>query len=255
MTKLRIAFVGKGGAGKSAIVGTFARLLARTGEPVLVLDTDPMPGLALTLGVSPSDAGAPDEAVVEAPEGERPRFRLREGLTAVDAVERYATRCPDGVRLLQIGKLRGHVASIERSQAAYHHIKAGLAEDDYHIIGDLPGGTRQAFFGWGDFARTVLVVVRPTVTSILSGRRLARLAGMASAPRVLAVVNGVTAAGDAEEVGRRTGLPVLGAVPLDEAFADAERAGRAPLDAVPNSPSVEAIASLLDAVRSEEALV
>lgn len=39
---VRVAFVGKGGAGKSSIAGTFARLLAVTGQPVLALDSDPM---------------------------------------------------------------------------------------------------------------------------------------------------------------------------------------------------------------------
>ncbi|MDP8932341.1 MAG: AAA family ATPase, partial [Actinomycetota bacterium] len=42
---MRVAFVGKGGSGKSALAGTLARALARRGESVLVLDSDPMPGL------------------------------------------------------------------------------------------------------------------------------------------------------------------------------------------------------------------
>jgi CO dehydrogenase nickel-insertion accessory protein CooC1 len=42
---------GKSGAGKSLIVATFARVLGASGEHVLVLDPDPMPGLAFSLGL------------------------------------------------------------------------------------------------------------------------------------------------------------------------------------------------------------
>jgi CO dehydrogenase maturation factor len=186
---MRVAFVGKGGAGKSAIAGTFARTLARRGLPVLAVDSDPMPGLAFSLGLERDDAPIPDEAVEERKEGEEgPRFRLRAGLSASEAVERYAVAAPDGVRFLQLGKVRGHAASIMRSQFAFRQILDQLPDDGWNVVGDLPGGTRQAFAGWGAYARTVLVVVEPTAKSLLSARRLARLAHGQKAPeRILAV--------------------------------------------------------------------
>lgn len=61
MQPLRIAFVGKGGAGKSLIAATVARLLARRGDRVLALDMDTMPGLALSLGVVAGPAGLPED--------------------------------------------------------------------------------------------------------------------------------------------------------------------------------------------------
>ena len=62
---MRVAFVGKGGAGKSAIAGTFARMVARGGDPVLAIDSDPLPGLAFSLGLAVDDTPPiPDDAVV-----------------------------------------------------------------------------------------------------------------------------------------------------------------------------------------------
>jgi CO dehydrogenase maturation factor len=273
---MRIAFVGKGGSGKSAIAGTFARLLARTGEPVLVLDSDPMPGLALSLGLEPSDAGIPDDAVEEHPDG-RPRFRLRDDLRPLDAVARYAAYAPDGVRLLQLGKLHGNVADLSRSQHAYQQILDALVDGippepdapasppadaatgdgaaiaSGSLIGDLPGGTRQPFFGWGRFANTYLVVVEPTAKSLLAARRLAHLASGWSHDRtfrVLAVPSKVREDGDAEWIAAHTGLEVLAAVPWDEELAAAERAGQAPVDGAPDSAAVAAIASLVERVPS-----
>ncbi|MDQ3463513.1 MAG: carbon monoxide dehydrogenase, partial [Actinomycetota bacterium] len=95
---MRVAFVGKGGAGKSSIAGVFARVLARNGARVLALDSDPMPGLAYSLGVPSRDVGIPAEAVEEYEDDEgRRRYRLRPGLDASAAIEQYSTVSPDGV--------------------------------------------------------------------------------------------------------------------------------------------------------------
>lgn len=246
---LRVAFVGKGGSGKSSIAGTFARLLGQQDEPVIVLDSDPMPGLAVSLGIEPSDAGLPDEAVVEGGEG-GPRFRLRDDLTPFEAVERYARQAPDGVRLVQLGKLHGHAGALVRSQFAFRGIAEGL-DDDAHVVGDLPGGTRQPFFGWGSYATTYLVVTEPTAKSILAARRLRNLASGERPVRLLAVASKVTEATDAGAIAERTGLEVVAAIPWDEKLRAAERDGRAPLDAAPGSEAVRAIASLVDRMRRE----
>lgn len=252
---MRVAFIGKGGAGKSAIAGTFARALARRGEPVLVLDSDPMPGLAFSIGIDATDAGIPDEAVEENPDEGGPRYRLRKGLSAEEAVERYAATGPDGVRVLQFGKLRGHVAPFVPSQFAFRQIMAELPDGRWNLVGDLPGGTRQPFLGWGDYARTMLVVVEPTAKSLLSARRLARLARTENAPRVVAVANKVRAPRDPALVAERTGLQVVGAVPYDEVLAEAERRGVPPIDYAPGSSAVQAVESLLEWLSSEEARV
>src|SRR6476661_3971899 len=164
---MRIAFVGKGGSGKSAIAGTFARFLARRGLPVLAVDSDPLPGLALSLGLDiDDDVRIPDEAVRERREGERGgRYRLVDDLDIVEAVEKWSVLAADGVRFLQFGKVKGQAESGNRlwkSQMAFRQITNALPDDQWHVVGDLPGGTRQAFTGWGSFARVALIVVEPT---------------------------------------------------------------------------------------------
>jgi CO dehydrogenase maturation factor len=245
---MRVAFIGKGGAGKSVIAGTFARVLARRGEHVLAVDSDPMPGLSISLGLGVVDAPIPDEAVEERPEGEQgPRYRLRPGLSATEAVQRYAQVAPDGVRLLQFGKLRGHVGPLVRSQSAFRQILDELPDEPWSLVGDLPGGTRQPFFGWSRYARTVLVVVEPTAKSLLSARRLARLGLATDGPdRILAVANKVRDPADVDLVRQRTGLQVAAAVPWDEAVAEAERLGRALLDHAPRSQALRVLESMAD---------
>lgn len=251
---MRIAFVGKGGSGKSTIVGTMSRMLAAAGEPTLVLDSDVMPGLAGAMGIDFTDAEIPIEAVVEKPEGEEgPRFHLRDGLTASGIVDQYAIRGPDDVRLLQLGKIRTQGAwTIMHSLFAFNVVKEELPENEWHLIGDLPGGTRQPFFGWGSFAPLMLVVVEPTVKSFITARRMIR--GVAEAdngPRLVAVANKVDDHDDVDLIKRETGLEIFGVVPLDRAVGEADRDGTALIDLDPGGPAVAGIRSLLERVRRE----
>ncbi len=249
---MRLAFVGKGGAGKSSIAGTLARLLAARGEPVLALDSDPMPGLAFSLGVDRADAGIPDDALEQFTEDGRTVYRLRSDLSSEEAVARYAAVGPNGVRFLQLGKARGKRGENARSHQAFLHVVKGLPHDSWHLVGDLPGGTRQPFFGWGRYAQIIVVVVEPTPASLLSGLRLARLSEMTSKPRVVAVANKTRAPSDAALVGRKTGLPVLGDIPFDPAMGAADRLGKALLDLDDQAPAVGAVEDLLSGLLAEE---
>ncbi len=247
---VRVGFVGKGGAGKSSLAGTFARILAATGEHVLALDSDPMPGLAFSLGVPQTDAGLPDDAVEEYDDEGRTRYRLRAGLTGTAAVEQYAVRTPEGVHFLQLGKARGPRWNNTRQHFGFQRVLDDLPGGGWSVVGDLPGGTRQPFLTWGRYAQTFLVVVEPTPASLLTGRRLARLAGTGGAPRVLAVANKVRASADVDRVSEGTGLEVLGAVPFDPGLGEADRRGQAVLDHDPDGATVTAVRSLVDALRT-----
>jgi CO dehydrogenase maturation factor len=253
---MRLAFVGKGGAGKSAIAGTFARTLARQGDKVLAIDSDPLPGLAFSLGLPIDDSPPiPADAVVERKEGEQgPRWRLNPDVDPLEAIDKWSVEAPDGVRFFQFGKVKGDAREIWKSQIAFRFIVNKLPPGHWNVVGDLPGGTRQAFTGWGNWATTVLVVVEPTAKSLLSGRRLARMADLDPdlPKRVLAVASKVTEPGDVDMIAKGTGLEVVAAVPNDEALAEAERRQLAPIDFAPDSPAVRAVESLVERMSEEK---
>lgn len=248
--RIRIAFVGKGGAGKSTIAGTFARLLARRGDAVLALDSDPLPGLPYALGVPVDDQPIPTDVVVAGPDG-GPRWVLRPGLDAAAVVERYATRCPDGVRYLQFGNLWGHIAALQRAQHAWSQVVRELDTASWHLVGDLPGGTRQAMFGWARYADVVAVVVEPTAKSLHSAGRLLTLPTADWGPRAMILVaNKIADPADLTRIERRLGQPVACTVPPDSGVAEADRLAVAPLDADSSGGLVAAVDGLVDHVVS-----
>lgn len=251
---MRVAVVGKGGAGKSVISGTMARLLARQGRRVLALDSDPLPGLSLSLGSGPDPVEPP--LIQAAERDENGRWRLKKGVGAVRAVQRYATDAPDGIRLLQIGKpSREGLGPIQGAVNAFyqvvHRLPEATAFRDWAIVGDLPAGPRQAAFDWAPYAQTFVVVVQPTAQSALTARRVARIVRMRGAGRVAFVANRVSGQGDVRHVEKLIGEPVLASLPADDQVAAAERLGIAPIDHAAGSPAIAAIERLVATLAQE----
>ena len=244
---LRIVVVGKGGAGKSVVAGTMARILARRGRRVLALDTDGVPGLALSLGATPPST-PPLVAAVDQAEGGC--WRLKKGVGPVRAVQRFSTLAPDGVRVLEVGDhpVSG-VASVTPSAQAFYQVIHGLPEARalraWTMIGDHPAGPRQTTHDWAPYADTLLVVAEPTWKSALTARRLAELASARGAA-ALTVATKVSSPGDADRVTQIAGVPVVATVPADEAVRESDRLGVALIDHAPSCPAARAIEQLVD---------
>ena len=245
---LRLAVCGKGGAGKSVVAGTLARVLARRGERVLALDSDMLPGLTLSLGTE-----APDQPplMAAAERGEDKRWRLKKGIGPVRAVQRFSIPAPDGVQVLQAGKAppEGTSAIMPALQAFYrviHRLGRTPAFSEWTLIGDLPAGPRQLAYDWAPYADTVLLVVEPTWQSMLTARRVARIASDRPGVSVVAVANKVKVAADRGRIEEFFGVRVAASVPADPAVAAAERLGVAVIDHAPDAPMVAEIERLAE---------
>jgi CO dehydrogenase maturation factor len=242
--------VGKGGAGKSVVAATLARLLARRGHRVLALDSDTLPGLSLSMGAEVPD-DAPLNAAAE--RNDKGRWHLVKGVGPARAVQRYATDAPDGVRLLQIGKtdrrgLQPNRASHNAFYQVIHRLDDVRSLDAWSILGDLPAGPRQTAFDWAPYARRYLLVVEPTWQSMLTARRITRIARAMRGEdfELSLVVNKANEPGDAARVQEFLGVPLLATVPADDGVRAAERAGVALLDLAPDAAAVRAIEQLAD---------
>ncbi len=237
------------------VAGTAARLLARRGHRVLCLDSDLMPGLARSLGLGGgADVASPLGDAAE--RGEDGRWRLKKGVGPVRAVRRYAAVAPDGVQLLQSGKLppEGTAAIMSSLQAYYkvvHRLPRARTFADWAMVGDLPAGPRQAASNWAPFAETFLILVEPTWQSALTARRVARVVrSREGSGTVSLVANKVAEPTDVGRVEELVGEAVVGAIPADERVREAERAGAALLDHDPSSPAARAIERLVDELAS-----
>ena len=255
--RLWIGVAGKGGAGKSVLSGTLARVLAQRGHRVLAIDSDPMPGLAHSLGVPEPDA---PKLMRAAEKPEKGPWRLRAGIGPATVVRRYTTAAPDGIRLMQLGKAdKDGLAPVQGSVNAFLQVVRRLHEStsmyDWAIVGDLPAGPRHLAAGFSPYASLYVVVVEPTSQSAMTGRRCARLARGPLGADVIFVASKISSPDERRRVERLLGEPVDFEIPADPAVAEAERAHVAVIDAAPASPVVRAVQRLADTIeqRTREA--
>jgi len=220
---------------------------------VLALDSDTLPGLELSLGARP-----PEEPplLAAAEKGEDGRWRLRKGIGPARAVARYAVPAPDGVRLLQSGKhTETGLAPVMGAINAFYKLLPRLDEPaalrSWTIVGDLSAGPRQAAYDWAPYAARILLVVEPTWQSMLTARRIARIAAAPRRVELSLVVNKAAAPEDAARVEDFFGMRAQAVLPLDDGVAAAERSGAAPIDAAPQGPAVRAVEALADALAAD----
>jgi CO dehydrogenase maturation factor len=247
---LWIGVAGKGGAGKSVLSGTLARVLAQRGHRVLAIDSDPMPGLAHSLGV---EEPAEPRLMKAAEKPEKGPWRLKAGIGPMTVVRRYTTPAPDGVRMLQLGKsgtngLTPINGSVNAFLATVRRMHEASALYEWAVVGDLPAGPRQLGAGFTPYARTYVVVVEATSQSAMTGRRVARLARGPLGADVIFVASKIANSEQRDRVERLLGEPVQLAIPLDQAVRDAENRRVAIIDAAPDSPIVRAVRELADII-------
>lgn len=91
---MRVAVVGKGGAGKTTTAAVVARTLARRGLSVVALDCDSNPNLGISLGLGEDETErltAMRQALDEGEEEHAPAWP--------ELIDRFGADAPDGVRL------------------------------------------------------------------------------------------------------------------------------------------------------------
>ncbi|MFJ9676328.1 ATP-binding protein [Streptomyces sp. NPDC101221] len=188
---MKIAFVGKGGSGKTTLSSLFVRHLAATGAPVVAIDADINQHLGTALGLDDADAAAlpslgehlplikdhlrgtnpriasAEQMIKTTPPGEGSRLlRVREDNPVYDACARPVELDGGAVRLM----VTGPFTDADLGVACYHS-KTGAVElclnhlvdgRDEYVVVDMTAGSDS--FASGMFTRfdITFLVAEPT---------------------------------------------------------------------------------------------
>lgn len=244
---MRIALAGKGGAGKTTISATLARLQARAGAQVVAIDADSNPNLGTALGIDPgllATAGSLPFSLVSR------RLGSAALTTPIDEVLRtHGLAGPDGVRVVSMGG-PGHAD--EGCLCSAHVTVSALLSDLEDAPGtvavvDMEASPEHVSRGTARHADVLLLVTEPYFRSLEAARRIAELATELPIETVAVVVNKVRSAGESEAVADfcdRHGMTRLGEVPWSDDVTRADQAARPLLDTAPDGVAVTAIAEL-----------
>lgn len=245
---IKIAVAGKGGAGKTTICATMARLSARAGHAVVAIDGDTNPNLGPALGLDPDDRlpeFLPTALVARRFDGPR----LTEPVDTV--LSRYGAAAPDGVRLLRMGAPdHAEEGCLCSAHATVSALMADLEADGRHLtLLDLEASPEHLSRGTARNADILLLVAEPYFRSLEAVRLQNSLAAETAIGRVVVVANKCRSQTDydaIDEFCHRHGIDLVGRIPFSNAVLDADAAGRPLIDADPGGPVVAAVAEVAD---------
>lgn len=245
---MRVAIAGKGGAGKTTLSATLARLAARQGRHVICLDADSNPNLAVALGIAGDQppGSLPVSAVSRRLDGPA----LSEPVH--DLLARHGTAGPDGIVLASMGMpAHAEEGCLCSAHGVVRAALADLADPDTLTVVDLEASPEHFSRGTARHVDVLLLVAEPYYRSLETVRRMAALARELPIPTVGVVGNKVRDQQDRDAIEAfcdRHDLTLLGLVPWDDGVLDADRA-RIPLaEVAPEGPVIAAVATLLDRV-------
>jgi CO dehydrogenase maturation factor len=249
VTSLRIAVAGKGGAGKTTLSSTLARLLARKGLRVIVIDGDSNPNVAVALGATREGAAQ----LAPLPTSLVSRRLNGAGLVkpVAEVVASHGLLVSDGVTVMMMA-MPAH-ADEGCLCSAHATVSALLAdargEDETVTILDLEASPEHLSRGTTRHVDVLLLVVEPYFRSYETARRMAELAAELPIPLVGVVANKLRRPMDADAISEfcdRHQLALLGQVPWSDAALDGDHLGIPLLDFAPGDPAVEAVSRLAD---------
>ncbi len=260
---MKIAVCGKGGVGKTTISGLLCRILGSKGIPVLAIDGDPNPNLALTLGINPESAMPKPLTskllkMYEKEDGKK-YARLDAPLSAV--MEEYGIQTEQNVTLLAVGQPEhagtGCMCGIHTTVREIIH--TALEESEQVTLLDLEASLEQMKRGTSKYVDVLLCVVEPYYRSMEAVARFQRLGTELEIKNIVAVANKVKNAEDEEAIRQfcaKTDLPVVAVIPFDTIISEADKGGSLDMNAIDHSPALKAINeladTLLNSVRASE---
>lgn len=112
------------------------------------------------------------------------------------------------------------------------------------VVVDMEAGLEHLSRGTGRHVERVLAVLEPYYRSMETARRVAELARELGIGSVEIIANKVRDQADRDAIHAfcsTHGMGVIAEVPADPTLLEAERAGRAPIDHVPEGPAVAAV--------------
>lgn len=252
---MKIAIAGKGGVGKTTLAGTLARLLARRRGPVLALDSDSNPNLALSLGLPQEEAGrvaAVGRGYTEWREDAEGHAYVHLTAPVSTLIADFGRSAPDGVKLMVMGEVLEASAGCRCSA---HDLARGitghLVEEADVIVLDMEAGLEHLGRGTTEHVDLLLIAVEPYYRALMTASRVHTLAEQLGLPRIAVVANRVRNEEEraaVEQFCAQHGLDLVALIPFDETVLEAERLGRAPLDHAPDAPAVRAMEALAEAL-------
>ena len=248
---MKIAVCGKGGVGKTTISGLLCRTLGSKGIPVLAIDGDPNPNLALTLGIDPKATmpKAITSKLLEVYEKEDGKKYAKLKVPLAEVMELHGIQAADNVTLLAVGQPEhaGTGCMCGTHTTVREIIHTALEQSELVTLLDLEASLEQMKRGTSQYVDVLLCVVEPYYRSMEAVARFQRLGKELEIKNIVAVANKVKNASDEaaiREFCAQADLEVIAVIPFDSIVSEADKGGSLDINSISDSPALKAINKL-----------
>jgi len=259
---MKIAVSGKGGVGKTLIAGTLANLFVRKGMKTIAIDADPSPNLALTLGLSSSEARkivpiSENKDLIDSKTNTGYSGVYRLSFTVDDVVRDFSVRTPFDVNLVVMGTVHsmGSGCTCAANAVVRALLRYLVVDRSEAVVLDMEAGVEHIGRGTAKNVDVMLIVADANAKSLEIAKHIYELAEKAGMKKVFLVGNRVAdeRQKDAvEKFAKENSLAVLGFVPFDQKIVEAEMRGETPLQEG-KSDALQAIERIGEKLLSKEA--
>jgi len=225
---MKIAISGKGGVGKTTIMALLAEKFKQAGKDVLVIDADPSPHMAETLGV-------------EHPEKIRPIAEMtkllveRSGKTEGSPMYNMNPEVNDlltdfmishnGMKLMVLGAIQtgDKGCACPENNVLRRMLTKLLLSEDQVVLLDMEAGVEHLGRGTIAGIDQLLIVVIPSKSSIRTALKVKKLAEDVKIPKISFVGNLITDDEDKSFLEKGLGILPIAFFPNSQAIRKAER--------------------------------
>lgn len=226
--KMKIAISGKGGVGKTTIMALLAEEFKKSGKDVLVIDADPSPHMAETLGVEHPEEIRPiadmTKLLVERSgktEGS-PMYNMNPQVN--DLLKDFMIS-HDGMKLMVLGAIQtgDKGCACPESNVLRRMLTKLLLSEDQVVLLDMEAGVEHLGRGTIAGIDQLLIVVIPSKSSIRTALKVKKLAEDVKIPKISFVGNLITDDEDKAFLEKGLGTRPIAFFPNSQAIRKAER--------------------------------